>query len=65
MDPMEHLIQALEGFRKEAWEALDPDIRKAALEDAAEVAIVIGVIENGLNRNKFGNAYLETFAKDE
>lgn len=48
--PMAHLVVAEELFRKEAAAyANDPPAQKAALEDAEEVAKIIGAIENGLN----------------
>lgn len=64
-DAMSHLIAAFEDFKKEALEANDPAIRKAALEDAAEVSAVMRAIENGLNRNKYDDAHLEAIAKGE
>lgn len=60
---MSHLLAAYEDFRAEAAKATDPDVRKAALEDAAEVGAAIGAIENGLNRNKYDDAHLEEISK--
>lgn len=62
---MVNLLNAYHEFRREAMNSQDPAVRKAALEDAAEVGAAIGAIENGLNRNKYDEAHLEEVAKDE
>ena len=55
---MAHLIEAYDMFAVEARRSRDKKERKAALEDAAEVAGTIGAIENGLNRGKYDSRTL-------
>ena len=49
---------------KKAAKAGDMELRKAILEDAAEVSMCIQVIERGDNRGKYDAAILEEIAND-
>ena len=61
--PMQRLIAAYNGFRREARVSTDSQNAKAALEDAAMVMDAINAIENGDNRGQYTEAYLRSIAQ--
>jgi hypothetical protein len=48
---MQYLLMAQVAFVKEPHETMDPDQRRAALDDACEVSRAIEIIENGSNHS--------------